>query len=251
MNKTKWLVVIYVLMSLSVADAQAQMVQWEDRGYLSVNLGIQPQSRDFTELAAPDIYGDPAAITVPHSVGAAVFPDLSVGIRLTGNIGVAVGFSTFSKSETPSLSAQIPHPVFGGVFRSATASAGEMSHRETAFHTHFLWMIPLNEDFDAAILVGPSFYSVKQDLIATVAPLEGSAPFTSVGISSVTLADESESAVAFTVGFDGTYRVTPRYGAGFFFRYSGASVDLPLAGGGTLPVDAGGVQLGFGLRVRF
>jgi hypothetical protein len=45
--------------------------------------------------------------------------------------------------------------------------------------------------------------------------------------------------------------VTPRYGVGIFFRYSGASVDMPLVGGGTVTVDAGGVQLGGGLRVRF
>ena len=62
MKKTKWLVILCGMMSLGIADAQAQMIQWTDRGYLSVNFGIQPQSRDFTEISAPDINDEAAAI---------------------------------------------------------------------------------------------------------------------------------------------------------------------------------------------
>ncbi len=253
MNMTKWLVIVCVVMSAGIADAQAQMTPWEDRGYLSVNFGIQPQSRDFTEVSAPDINDEAAAITVPHTIGSGAFPDFSVGYRVFENVGVAVGFSRFSKTESPTLVAQIPHPVVGGQFRSATASAGELSHSETAFHLHLLWMIPniVTEDFDAAITIGPSFYTVKQDFIETVVPQEGAPPFSTVSIASVTQIEQSESAVAFTAGVDGTYKLSPRYGVGVFFRYSGASVDMPLSGGGTVTVEAGGLQLGGGLRVRF
>ena len=250
MKMTKWLVVVCVVMSAGIADAQAQMIPWEDRGYLSVNFGIQPQSREFDEVSAPEINGDPATITVPHTIGSGAFPDFAVGYRLYENLGVHVGYSYFSKTESPTLTAQIPHPAFGGVNRTATASAGELSHSESAFHLHLLWMIPLAEKFEAAILVGPSFYSIKQDFIETVTPVE-TPPYTTVSISSVTPVEQSDSAVAFTAGVDGTYRVTPMIGVGAFLRYSGASVDMPLSGGGTVTVEAGGLQLGGGLRVRF
>jgi hypothetical protein len=226
------------------------MIQWQDRGYLSVNFGIQPQSRDFDAVSAPEINGDPATITVPHSIGSGAFPDFAVGYRLWENLGVHVGYSYFSKSETPTLSAQIPHPVVGGQSRTATASAGELSHSESAFHTHLVWMIPLSEEIELAVLVGPSFYNIKQDFVETVTVVE-TPPYTSVSISGVQLVEQSDTAVAFTAGLDGTYRLTPRFGIGAFFRYSGASSDMPLSGGNSVTVEAGGIQIGGGLRVRF
>jgi hypothetical protein len=251
MNKTKWLVIVCVVMSAGIADAQAQMIPWEDRGYLSVNIGIQPLSRDFTAVSAPDINDEAAAITVEHNIGSGLFPDFSVGYRLYGNVGVAVGFSRFGKSESPTLIAQIPHPIIGGQLRTATTSAGELSRSETAIHTHLVWMIPLTEEIETAVLIGPSFYTIKQDFIETVTPQEGAPPFNTVSIGSVSRIEESESAVAFTAGIDATYKLSPRYGVGVFFRYSGASVDMPLSGGGTVTVEAGGVQIGGGIRVRF
>jgi Outer membrane protein beta-barrel domain len=251
MKMTKWLVMVCVVMSAGIPDAQAQMIQWQDRGYLSVNFGIQPQSRDFDEVSAPEINGDPATITVPHTIGAGAFPDFAVGYRLYENLGVHVGYSYFSKTESPTLTAQIPHPFLGGINRTATASAGELSHSESAFHLHLLWMIPLSEEIEIAVLVGPSFYNIKQDFVETVSVVETPPDYTSVSISSVQQVEQSDTAVAFTAGLDGTYRLTPRFGIGAFFRYSGASADMPLSGGNSVTVEAGGIQIGGGLRVRF
>ena len=53
----------------------------------------------------------------------------------------------------------------------------------------------------------------------------------------------------------GGSRVTRLVGAGGFLRFSrlsGGNVDLPSGTGeGTVSVDAGGLQLGAGLRIRF
>ena len=250
MKMTKWLVVVCVVMSAGIADAQAQVIPWEGRGYVSVNFGIQPQSRDLTEVSAPEIHGDPATITVPHHIGSGAFPDFAVGYRLWQNVGVHVGYSYFSKTESPTLVAQIPHPAFGGQSRTASASTGDLSHSESAWHTHLVWMIPLAEKFEAAILFGPSFYSIKQDFIETVTPVE-TEPYNTVAISAVDVIEQSESAVSFTAGVDGTYLVTPKFGVGAFLRYSGASADMPLSGGGTITVEAGGLQIGGGFRYRF
>jgi hypothetical protein len=250
MNMTKWLAVLCV-MAAGVSEAQAQAIQWEDRGYLSLNFGVQPQSRDFTELSTPEIYGENASITVPHTIGSGAFTDLGAGMRLYRNGGVFLGFSRFSKTESPTIAAQIPHPFASNSLRPASASAGELSHSETAVHLHLFWMIPLTEEFEAALFVGPSFYNIKQEFIESVTLQEGAVPFGTVSITEVRQIEQSKRATAFTAGVDGTYLLTPRFGAGAFLRYSGASVDMPLAGGGTVTVEAGGFQLGGGLRVRF
>jgi hypothetical protein len=238
---------------LSMAPAaEAQMLPWEDFGYLAFNVGAQAQSRSFTEISTPIIYGENASITVPHSIGSGILIDIAGGIRVWRNLAIGAGFSTFGNDETATVAAQIPHPITFGNLRPASASTGELGHRETAIHVHALWMIPVSDKIEVAAVGGPSFYSVKQDLVEGVGLTEGAAPaFSTVTITEVRTESVSEWAVGFTVGMDGTYLVTPDLGAGAFIRYSGASADLPTAGGGTVSLDVGGFQLGLGLRVRF
>jgi hypothetical protein len=103
--------------------------------------------------------------------------------------------------------------------------------------------------------VGPSFFTVRQEVATVRAPqdIRDVAPFTSVSISSVTVTDVKDSPVGVNVGVDGTYLVTPMIGVGAFVRYSGASLDLPVEAGVTRSGDlkAGGTQAGIGLRLRF
>jgi hypothetical protein len=112
-------------------------------------------------------------------------------------------------------------------------------------------MIPVSDKVEFGVSAGPSFWTVKQDFVSGVEITEGPPPFNTVDINSVTLVDESENAVGFNIGVDATYLVTRRLGAGAFIRFAGASVDMPTAGGGTVTLDAGGFQVGGGLRVRF
>ena len=110
MKMTKWLVVVCVVMSAGIADAQAQIIQWEDRGYLSVNFGIQPQSRDFTEVSAPKFTETRPrsrcrTISVP-----APSPISPSGYRLWQNVGVHVGYSHFGKTEIADARRADPAP---------------------------------------------------------------------------------------------------------------------------------------------
>jgi hypothetical protein len=252
MNTTKWLAAICVMV-LTGVEARAQALQWEDRGYAAVNFGVQPQARDFTELSTPDVYGENASITVPHEVSAGSLFDLSAGYRVWRNMAVVIGFSRFSDSETPTVAAEIPNPAFSNSPRPVSNSAGELSHSESAVHLHAFWMFPMTENFEWGVFAGPSFYRIEQEFVDVGEDdlTEGPFPFGTVTIDTVNQVRQSDRTTAFTVGVDGTYLITPRYGVGGFFRFSGASVDLPLSGGSTISVDGGGVQFGGGLRVRF
>lgn len=246
---TKWLVAICMVTIAGVSNAQAQ-VKWEDRGYGAISVGVQAPSRDFTETQAPPIYGERAILTVPHTVGAGPFIDAAAGWRVWHNVAIGVGYSYFSQADSSTLTAQIPNPLFGGSFRTTTAATGGLSHSESAVHLQLFWNLPQSEKFEAAIVVGPSFYTIKQDFIAAITAQEGSVPFTTVGISSVAQTTLKKRATGFTAGVDGTYLLTKRYGLGALIRYSGASADYPLDTG-PLKVKAAGIQLGIGLRVRF
>jgi len=249
----KWLAMLCAGIVLAPTDLHAQMLTWDDQGFVAFNLGLQAQSRSFTETSTPEIYGENALITVPHSVGGGVLVDLAGGYRVWRNLAVTLGYSRSGDSETSTLAAEIPSPLAFGLHRNASAGTGELNHRESAVHIHALWMIPASDKIEIGVFAGPSFWSIKQDFVSlsTADLQEGPPPFNTVDIRSVAIVEESEGAVGFTIGVDGTYLVTPRYGAGVFIRYAGASADMTTPGGGTLTVDAGGFQLGVGLRVRF
>jgi hypothetical protein len=147
----------------------------------------------------------------------------------------------------------VPHPLFAGEPRTATAQLGGLGYSEQAVHIQAVWFMPVTTRFDVAVFAGPSVFVVKLDQ-ATFGPAniqEGAFPFTSVTITGVSASSRSETAVGFHAGVDGTYLVTRRFGGGLFLRYSRASVDFPTSAGGTVGVDAGGFEVGGGLRVRF
>jgi hypothetical protein len=255
MQKTTLTIGLCIVISLAGAsESQAQVQKWTDNGFLNINGAAQMGSHDFTETSAPTVYGESASISTPHQIGGGPLFDVSGGVRVAGNLGVGIGYSWFSTSESPTVTAQIPNPVFFNKPRSATAPAGTLEHSESVVHLQVLWMLPVAQKLDVAFFVGPSFFSVSQDLISedlTAGITEGAAPFTTVTLGSVPTATKTKSGTGYNVGADISYMIVRQMGIGVLLRYSAATVDLPTAGGGQVSVDAGGFQIGVGARVRF
>jgi hypothetical protein len=251
MLKTKWLAVVCMVICIGVTRANAQMSAWNDRGYASLNLGVQTQSQTFTEVSSPTIYGEAAQITVPHKISSGLLFDLSGRVRVWRNLGIGLGYSHFGDSDESTISAQIPNPLFIGSPRAATATSGELKHSQNAVNLEFLWMIPLTDKFKVAAIVGPSFISVSQDLVNSITPVESTPPFATVTISGVAVESASKWTTGLNVGVDGLYSLTSTVGLGGFARFISGSVDLTTSSGTTVNIDAGGFQLGAGIRYRF
>jgi len=109
-----------------------------------------------------------------------------------------------------------------------------------------LWLFPVTNEFDVTVAVGPSIFSVTQEITSVSVP-----PGTQTVAPSV--ASESKTAVGANIQVDGNYLLTKTrrfgaaFGAGVFIRYAGAKVDLPSVS----DLHVGGFQVGGGLRVRF
>jgi len=237
------------------STARAQSEDWQDRGFVNANVGIQARPDAFTQTTTPVIYGEPASIVVPVALGRSPLFDVSAGLRVWENFGVSVGYSHLSRSAATTVTAVVPNPVLVNQPRTAAAAAGELAHTESVVHLSMLWMYPFSPKFDVAGLLGASIFMVSQDLITGVTIAEGAPPFTSVSIASTRTASASNTAPALTIGADATYRITRQFGAGLFVRYSRlnggrVSVDDPTSGA-AIPVSAGGLQAGVGLRARF
>jgi hypothetical protein len=238
---------------LAAAHAEAQSLTWQDRAFVNINFGYQAGSSEFDDSGTFPLYLETGTFSRRYDIESGALFDLSGGVRVWRNLAIVLGWSRFTDGDETPISAEVPHPLFFDLPRSVTASTGRLENSQSAIHVHALWMFPMAENFDLAVFAGPTFFNVKQDIASVGAGSfsEVGPPFTSVNVSNVTVTEREDSTAGFTIGADAAYMFTPMFGAGLFMRYSGGSVDIPRAGGGTAEIDVGGFQLGVGARVRF
>ena len=250
MQKTMWLALVGIITIAGASDAQAQIIEWEDRAFVNVSVGAQTQSHQFESSLTFPLYDETGTVNTSYENGGGFLFDFSGGVRLRQNIGVGVGFTRFSNTADAPVQATIPHPIFFDQPRIVNTAAAGLQHSEVAINIFGLWMIPLSEKTDLAVFGGPSIFMVSQDLVGGVTiPLPETPPFTPVVTPQVSQADGN--AIGFNVGVDWTYMVTPQIGAGGFARFSGGPTADVSAGDQAVDVRVGGFQIGAGVRIRF
>ena len=208
---------------------------------VGVNVGAQTRSSTVSSDFTFPIYGQTAAVTTSASVDGGPLFDLSASYRFIPSIGIGIGYSTFRNTGTAQGAATIPSPVFFNQFAQVTIDATAAKHTENNVYVVIAGFVPITNAIELSLFVGPSFTSVKQDVLSNVT--------VPVGTQSVVATTQTESGTAkgVNVGADVAYQFTRLVGAGAFIRYNGGSVDLT-----TLQdVKAGGFQIGIGARLRF
>ena len=226
---------------LAAAPASAQ----SGRVTASINVGAQGSSGDFTQRLTPTIYDEAASIDIAQSYESGPLFDIGAGVTLFGNIGVGVSYSHTAGDGVAAVAAQIPDPLFFDRPRGAAASVDGLKHTEDAVHLQVFYRFAASPKLDISVGVGPTFFSIKQELIDNVTVTEPTPTVTPV------VAKLSDSPVGINVGADVTYLFTKKIGAGVLLRYASGSADFATAGGSTVSLDAGGFQIAGGLRVRF
>ena len=107
-----------------------------------------------------------------------------------------------------------------------------------------------NDRFDLALFGGPTFVAVTQDLLRDV-EFTQSFPFDTATFTGAATREQSKSGIGFNVGVDLAFYFSGHVGVGWLARFSRATIDLASEDGGTVKVDAGGVHVAGGLRMRF
>jgi hypothetical protein len=235
--------VMAMLIAAAAADASAQtQPPPANLGFVNVNFGGQPSSRDVGIATTFPIYGENANLTTTQENGGGALFDITGGYKIRPSIGVAIGFSNFSNSSDATVGTAIPNPlVFDQPAISSTTVSG-LEHSERGIHLMGVYFMPVTPKIDVALSFGPSFILVKQDLVSSVSVAPGTQTATPV------VTTEKETGIGVNIGIDGTYLINRMFGAGVFLRYAGAKVDLSDA---VQDVSVGGFQVGGGLRVRF
>jgi hypothetical protein len=224
---------------------------WLDRGYLSVNGIFQTATPSFTQTQSWTYFAETATVSIEYPGASAPGLDVAGGWRVWRNLAIGAGLAVVSRPSTTVVSGSMPNPLY--VNKPTTLSGGfEAKHSETAIHVQASWTMPLRPKMFLMVFGGPSFVNVTQTIvqaegIGTSIPY----PYDNGTITSANTTNQSGMAFGFSAGADFTYFLSKTIGVGGIVRYAMASADFPVTGQPSVPVKAGGLQVGGGLRVVF
>ena len=103
---------------------------------------------------------------------------------------------------------------------------------------------------DPTVSVGPSFVTVRQDILRAIEVAETGAPLTTVGIGNVAVITREVSTLGLNTGADVTWLLTSVVGIGVTTRYVRGYADTTLVDGRPVALEVGGLQIGVGARLR-
>jgi hypothetical protein len=234
------------LFALPATAARAQSTAWRDRGYVAIGGWYQPISTTFTDRIHPIIDVEPSDIDTSYNTRSAAGFDVGGGVRIWRNLAIGAGVSRFATSSSATIDARVPHPFFFSRPRTVSGTAEGVTRDETAVHLRALWMLALRQRWQIGVAAGPSWFSVGQDLVSTIAVTQ-SFPFDTATFASATSARQTGAGAGFNVRGDVDYMLRPHLGVGVEVSVSRARVPV----NDTVTVDAGGAHIGGGLRFRF
>lgn len=220
------------------------------RGFIAINGGIQAAASDFTDDFTFIANAEAGTIQATYPSNPPVLFDASAGYRFWGRVGVAVGASYTSSSGPVAVRASVPHPLMLDHDRLVEGEAPDRSRAESAAHLQLYYEMMPRGKWRVRLFGGPSYFSLSQDLVANVSVNE-SYPFDTATFGTAITESANGAAIGFNVGADIAWMWSRRAGAGLLVRYAGASIDLNAPGSRSVSTDAGGFQVGAGLRFLF
>lgn len=229
----------------ALISAVPALAQTGGRVSAGISFGAQARSGDFTQRLTPTIYDETATIDIAQSYESGGLFDIGADALLFGNLGVGIHYTRTGGDGTAAIAAQIPDRLFFDRLRAASAAADGLDHTENAVHIQMLYRFAATPKLDVTVGIGPTFFSVKQELVNTVDVVEPTPSITPQVV------EAKDSPVGVNLGADVTYLVTERIGAGVLLRFATGSADLSTPNGGAVGLDVGGFQFAAGVRVRF
>ena len=232
-----------ILLSVSTSFAQP-------RGFISVNGGYRATSTDFAHSIAITRSVEQGSIDSSYVVDKGPQLDIAGGARFWRSLGGGVAVTRFSTSGPAGVVARIPHPFFFNQLRPVEGEAEGLTLEELGVPRQVMAMLPVGQRVSVVVFGGPSFFRINRGLVADV-QYDDQYPYDTATFTAAGTSNASAWKLGFNTGADVGYFFTPNAGVGGVVRFSGATVDLDAPDGTTVPVDAGGLQAGAGVRLRF
>jgi hypothetical protein len=224
---------------------------WIDVGYFSVNGFYEAGASAFTQTQSWSSFAEPATVSVEYPAKNAGGFEVEGGFRVWRNMAAAIAVTVDNRSTATAVTGSLPNPLY--LNRPIALSGGfDASNSQVGIHLQVAWVVPMPPKMQLMVFGGPSIFAVTQTILQPQGvALSSSYPYESGSISSAGTTDASKTAIGFNAGADVSYFFTRSIGVGGLVRFARAPVSFPVTGQPSVEMNAGGVQVGAGLRVRF
>jgi hypothetical protein len=237
-----------MVVSGAIASGAAAQERAE-RVWVSVNGGVQATSNDFSDEFDIERYVETGTVRTEYPVDRGTLIDGGVGVRVWRQLGVGVAVSHVSSSGDASIDARIPHPFFDNRHREVQGTIGS-TRRETDVHVQLAYLVPTRGPLRVVLSGGPSAMNVEQTIVTDIRYAE-TYPFDTAEFSGAPTRNASKVGIGFNVGADVAWMFTRTIGVGGLVRFAHASVKLDAGNDRRVSVDAGGLQVGGGVRISW
>jgi hypothetical protein len=197
-------------------------------------------TRTFTE------YAEAAALEWSVEQDSGWGAEGAIEAHLGRSLGVELAVSAVRRDGVARAALSIPHPFY--LNRPRTGSVEEPArYEERAVHVGAVYRARRGRLL-ARLSGGASIFRISQDLVEDAA-YDEAYPFDEIAVRELVLRQTSDRAFGFNVGGEIGLRVAGQMALAGGVRYSRGRVSLSSPAGQAVSVDAGGLQVRFGLRL--
>lgn len=252
-----WLAAALIAGSAASAAAQAPVrpppKPKHERIRLMIDAGLQSSGKAITETQTFQQYQEQGSFTMDRTVPRRPFYDGGVAFWLFRGLSVGGSVSYISDKGTGAVTAQVPHPFFFNQPRTTTGTATGIDRKETAVHIQALWTARAAGGIEFTAFGGPSFFQIQQGLATTLNLTLANEvyPYDTLAFPGIATETVKKTVNGYNAGVDMTWRLSTHVGLGAIIRYSHGRNDFTPTGLKPVPIEAGGLHAGGGLRVIF
>src|SRR5262249_38247844 len=157
------------------------------------------------------VYAEQATFNTSYAIDTAPAFNVGVGGLVKQHLGFAGALTRVSRSTSPMLTGDVPHPFFFNEPRPVTGTIGPLHREELAIHGQVRGVLPITGRVRAMVFGGPSWFRVTQDVV-TAFSFDQAYPYDQATLKAATTSSTTKSRVGFNVGGDATFFVSRQIG---------------------------------------
>jgi len=221
-----------------------------DHGFISAGVGVQQKAGSFSETWTTPLHAEDARFSARYAPGSGRLFRVGGGVTLWRGLGVRVAVNSASPGADVALSGSLPHPFRFDDARTIEGTRPGFTRAETGVHVHAAYVLPTPRRIHASVFAGPSWISIRQELVDRVT-YEDSYPYDTATFTGAVSTSVSTRRGTVGVGAAVYVGVLGPVHAGVEVLHARATVAVDRAGDRRVETRAGGTQVTVGVLVPF